>query len=173
MDYYSESVKYAREYASKRHQSTNQYYDGKRYVTHLDMVFETARRYEHLLPERYAELVFKACYTHDLIEDCRVTYSEIKDMFGGIVAEITLAVTTGKGRNRREKHNYLYYTDISNTQYATFVKICDRIANVRYSKEKANEGKLKMYKDEYPLFREYLYTEEYNEMWEELDKLLK
>jgi hypothetical protein len=43
-------------------------------------------------------------------------------------------LTNEKGKNRKERANAKYYEGIRNTPYAVFVKICDRIANVEYSK---------------------------------------
>lgn len=172
MDYYSESVLYNRELCKKYHYSTAHFYDKKPYIYHLDMVYEVAYKYKHLLPERYTELVFIACYTHDLIEDCRFTYHDVRKQFGGIVAEITYAVSTEKGKTRKERANEKYYDGIRNTQYATFVKLCDRIANVRHSKDTQGHSKFEMYKDEHKYFSDMLYSDEYKEMWDELDELL-
>ena len=44
------------------------------------------------------------------------------------------AVSNEKGKNRKERANDKYYEGIRNTEGASFVKICDRIANVQYSK---------------------------------------
>ena len=42
--------------------------------------------------------------------------------------------TNEKGKNRKERANDKYYEGIRNTPGAVFVKLCDRIANVQYSK---------------------------------------
>jgi hypothetical protein len=53
---------------------------------------------------------------------------------GQEAADIIYAVTNEKGKNRSERANDKYYEGIRNTKGAVFVKLCDRIANVQYSK---------------------------------------
>ena len=43
-------------------------------------------------------------------------------------------MTDKKGKTREERAEDRYCEDIRNTPGASFVKMCDRIANVRYSK---------------------------------------
>ncbi len=51
------------------------------------------------------------------------------------VAEIVYACTNEKGRNRKERQNFKYYKGIRDTKYAPYIKACDRLANIEYSKE--------------------------------------
>jgi (p)ppGpp synthase/HD superfamily hydrolase len=53
---------------------------------------------------------------------------------GQEVADIVYAVTNEKGKNRKERGGVKYYEGIRQTPGAVFVKLCDRIANVQYSK---------------------------------------
>jgi (p)ppGpp synthase/HD superfamily hydrolase len=76
----------------------------------------------------------RATWGHDLIEDCRVSYNDVKNHLGQEAADIVYAVTNEKGKNRSERANDKYYEGIRNTPGAVFVKLCDRIANVQYSK---------------------------------------
>jgi (p)ppGpp synthase/HD superfamily hydrolase len=76
----------------------------------------------------------RATWGHDLIEDCRVSYNDVKNHLGQEAADIIYAVTNEKGKNRSERANDKYYEGIRNTKGAVFVKLCDRIANVQYSK---------------------------------------
>lgn len=123
----------------KRHKDTNHYYDEYLpYEFHLRMVAGVCEEFHSLV---YNDLNYPAyrklqlaCYGHDLIEDARVSYNDVKNMLGFIVAEIVFALSTDRGRTREERANDDYYELIRNTSGATFVKLCDRIANVRYSK---------------------------------------
>ncbi len=81
------------------------------------------------------ELIRAGCWLHDVIEDCRLTYNDVKAEMGMEVSEIAYALTNEKGRNRRERANDKYYEEIRSTPLAAFVKLCDRIANVRYSSQ--------------------------------------
>jgi (p)ppGpp synthase/HD superfamily hydrolase len=83
-------------------------------------------------------VIYLACWGHDLIEDTRVSYNDVShrlDHAGYFdVADIIYAVTNEKGKNRKERANEKYYEGIRSTPGAVFVKLCDRIANVQYSK---------------------------------------
>jgi (p)ppGpp synthase/HD superfamily hydrolase len=88
-----------------------------------------------------------ATWGHDLIEDCRVSYNDVKNHLGQEAADIIYAVTNEKGKNRSERANDKYYEGIRNTPGAVFVKLCDRIANVQYSKM-TKSRMFEMYKKE-------------------------
>jgi (p)ppGpp synthase/HD superfamily hydrolase len=123
----------AREWAEELHLGTNHRYDDHPYTYHLEMVVAVAGRYLHCIPESDRPAVLAACWLHDAIEDCRVTYNNVKERFGQQVAELVYALTNEKGRNRAERANDRYYAGIRATKHATFVKLCDRIANASYS----------------------------------------
>ena len=137
----------------EQHHNTNHFYDTYLpYEFHLRMVHQVAMEFKHLLDdtkdyftgERYRgpnqdqvtlqEACLIATYGHDLIEDCRVSYNDVKQHLGQEAADIIYAVTNEKGKNRSERANDKYYEGIRNTPGAVFVKLCDRIANVQYSK---------------------------------------
>jgi (p)ppGpp synthase/HD superfamily hydrolase len=137
-----------------QHKNTNHFYDGELpYSFHLKMVVNVFDDFKHLLPENlYIEtddrapdwdvtqhVIRLACWGHDLIEDTRVSYNDVKNQLDGYsgysyIADIIYAVTNEKGKNRKERANEKYYEGIRSTSGAVFVKLCDRIANVQYSK---------------------------------------
>jgi len=119
----------------EQHRSTNHFYDGYiPYEFHLNMVAKVAMDYQHLIAQNDRTSVILAAYGHDLIEDTRINYNDVKEVLGEIAADIIYAVTNEKGKTRKERANYKYYEGIRKTPYAIFVKLCDRIANVQYSK---------------------------------------
>jgi (p)ppGpp synthase/HD superfamily hydrolase len=142
----------------EQHEKTNHYYDEYLpYSFHLRMVAQVYKDFKHVLSKNLFtvkeevqrgswetfdvtdEVIELACYGHDLIEDCRVSYNDVKtnlDEYSGYshIADIIYAVTNEKGKNRKERANDKYYEGIRNTPGAVFVKLCDRIANVQYSK---------------------------------------
>jgi (p)ppGpp synthase/HD superfamily hydrolase len=159
-------------YAKKCHEETNHKYDkDKPYEVHLKMVYTYAGKYKKLVSPELYKYILGACWTHDTIEDTRQTYNNVKDACGEIIAEITYAVTNEKGKTRKERANDKYYEGIRNTPGATFVKMCDRLANVKYSVENNSSMKDK-YKKEYPDFKKNLYLSEYKPMFDELEQLL-
>jgi len=125
----------------KQHESTNHMYDTYLpYEFHLRMVAKVVEKFIELIPNlndgetALRDTVILAAYGHDLIEDTRVSYNDVKENLGLGSADIIYACTNEKGKNRKERANEKYYEGIRNTQGAVFVKLCDRIANVQYSK---------------------------------------
>lgn len=141
------------------HEKTNHFYDNYLpYEFHLRMVNNVAQQFKHLLDDdvdyyvdyytgkkeyghhgrdetvTLREAVMIAVWGHDLIEDARVSFNDVKMHLGPEAADIVYAVTNEKGKNRAERANAKYYEGIRNTPGAVFVKLCDRIANVQYSK---------------------------------------
>lgn len=159
-----------KEYAILCHQLVNHKYDGYPYSHHLQMVVNTAMKYQYLLPDYIRETVFDACWAHDILEDTQETYHNLKEATNTAVADIVYACTTEKGRNRAERANDKYYQGIRETPYATFVKLCDRIANVTYSKQQGS-GMFEKYKKENGHFKQQLWDKEYAEMFDELTRL--
>lgn len=166
-----------------KHIETNHYYDQYLpYEFHLRMVKQAFDDFKHLLPKNmYTEpntttihppdyikditedVIEYACWGHDLIEDTRTNYNECARELGVNVADIIYAVTNEKGKNRNERANSSYYNGIRNTPGASFVKLCDRIANIQYSK--LTKSKMfDMYKKEYTHFANELFLVDYKEM---------
>lgn len=122
-------------WAISRHSATNHYYDTYLpYEFHLRMVNKVCDDFIYLIDQADWIIVKAACWCHDLIEDTRTSYNEVSDKYGKRVADIVFAVTNEKGRTRAERANETYYVGIKADDLAVFVKLCDRIANVQYSK---------------------------------------
>lgn len=129
-DLFSEQV----QWCIDQHKNTNHFYDTYLpYEFHLRMVVNVAEDFIHLPENRWSDLKL-ACWGHDLIEDTRVSYNDCRKVLGEYVADIIYAVTNEKGKIRSERANGKYYQGIIDTPGAVFVKLCDRIANVQYSK---------------------------------------
>jgi (p)ppGpp synthase/HD superfamily hydrolase len=162
----------AKEFAFNAHNLTNQLYNNHPYSFHLAMAVAVGEKFIHLIPIKDQDNVIAGIYCHDLIEDTTTNYNDIKTTTNEMVAELAYACTNEKGRNRKERANDKYYEGIRNTKYATFVKLCDRISNVEYSIQ--IDKMVALYRKEYEHFKKMLYVEgEYEEMWNELDILLK
>lgn len=150
----------------QQHEDSNHMYDTYLpYTFHLRMVVQAYNDFKHLLPanmltredpcyhnsfetvDETRSAVEYACWGHDLIEDTRVSYNDVKDKLGYNAAEIIYAVSNEKGKTRKERANDKYYEGIRNTPGAVFVKLCDRIANVQYSKM-TKSRMFEMYKKE-------------------------
>lgn len=124
------------------------------------------------------EIVVMACMGHDLIEDARVTYNDIITMLsdtpgkGSRVADIIYCCTEDKGRNRAERHSQRFYDQLYANKLATFVKLCDIIANIKYSLL-TNSTMFNKYKKEHSKVVDYLYTDDYMDMLIYMDNLFK
>ncbi len=136
------------------------------------MVYEYGEKYKHLLDVNIIDICLSGCWVHDTIEDARQTYNDVKKVLGEEVAEIAYALTNEKGRNRKERANDKYYNGIIETKGARFVKICDRLANIKYSTTK-NSNIKSVYLKEFNDFKLKLYHDDYDEMFKEMEELLK
>ncbi|MEM7658224.1 MAG: phosphohydrolase [Bacteroidota bacterium] len=137
------------------------------------MVAEAAKPFVKELPAETQEIILAACWCHDLIEDARETYNDVKKVLGEPVAELVYALTNEKGRTRAERANEKYYAGIRSTPYATLIKVCDRIANVRHSKAKGSRM-FQVYGMEYVGFKRHLYQAgEWEDAWQTLEQLLE
>jgi len=153
----------AREFAIKAH-GNQTYGTGEPYIVHLEAVANVL--FEFGFDD--VDLVASALL-HDTIEDTTVNYSDIKNEFNGVIAELVYAVSDELGRNRKERHDKTY-PKIAQSPRAIILKLADRIANVRASV--ISGDKLDMYKKEYADFRLGLYNGDNLAMWDEIDKLL-
>lgn len=168
-----ELVKKAKKYAIKSHKKVNQKYDGKSYSVHLKMVYYFGCKFAYLLPANAnISLVLASLWVHDLIEDARKTYNDIKAALGIEVADIAYALTNDKGKTRSERAGNKYYKGILAVEFADYAKICDRLANVSYSVKKGSDM-AKKYKQESAHFKEKLYSDKYKDMFDEMDEILK
>lgn len=187
----------ARDFAIEAHASTNHYYDGDLvpYEFHLRLVVKTAKDFQDLataLCEAYYDKakvhnltvkdIIDGCWLHDTIEDVRVNYNDIMFLYNEDlhsenvnrnVAEIVRAVTNiTRGRTRAERMSEEVYNDIRNTPGATFVKLCDRIANAQYSLMMGS-NMLKKYRSENNEFLNKLDGFEFQRLTPMVEKLLK
>ena len=173
------------DWAIEQHRSTNHFYDEYLpYEFHLRMVTNVVDNPLFLnvinseFPPTKNELLAAAA-GHDLLEDCRCSYNDIKSFISSncigvnsyIVVELIYAVTNNKGRNRKERANDSYYEGIRFTPGATLIKLADRIANIQYGKL-TNSRQLEMYKKEHEVFKSKLYNEKYKVMFDYLEELI-
>lgn len=161
MNYVETKVKEARMVAVKAH--SGQYYDDIfPYEKHLDDVDNVLTSHGII-----AAKLRQAAFLHDVIEDCDVSYNDIKNYFGLEVAEIVYRVTDELGRNRKERKAKTL-PKIAESKDAVIIKLADRIANIQHG------GKVDMYKKEYEEFRAVLYQHDRlsEPLWETLDGLM-
>lgn len=162
-------------FAIKAHDDTNHRYDNDKfpYSVHLAHVVDVGYRFAHKvgLNDDEVAITIAACWCHDTIEDARISYNDLKKVLGTSVAEIVRAVTNyGRGRNRAERMPSFVYEDIAKTPLATFVKLCDRIANIEYSFN-TKSSMFSKYANEHAEFKEKLYNDRYAVMFDYIESL--
>ena|SRR3990167_9961977 len=142
------SPKLAENLATTAH--AGQLYDDKiPYIRHPGMVVAVLERFGITRSEMVC-----GGWCHDVIEDSRNSYNDVKKELGAEVAELVYAVTSELGRDRKER-NQKTYGKIRASRDALILKLADRIANLEYSS--ANGGKAEMYRAEFPEFYDALY----------------
>jgi len=147
----------------------NQFYGELPYERHLEEVVLTLQEFGIR-----DGIVLSAAWLHNSLENTIVTHPLLESIFGSEVADIVFDVTNEPGKNRKEilektasktKENYAALT----------IKLAGRIVNTEFSID--NNLKLyKMYKKEFPRFKELLYRENEKDrividLWEHLEAL--
>ena len=172
-----------RKICAKFHEDVNHTYGDNPYSYHLSMVESFAlfclkdKDVRDKLKGDDIRNILIACWGHDLIEDCRLTYNDVVEHFNVEVADMVYALTNEKGKTRLERASEKYYNEMKRVPFAVFVKLCDRAANVSYSIKVNNERMYQKYVDEYSKFKSLLYDESslefflHEAMWKTLDKL--
>ena len=161
----------AKFYAIEKHKYVNQSYDIYPYSFHLDMVYKVAKRYIDLVPIQDQEEVLAAVWVHDIIEDARENYNDVLEETNETVAEYAFALTNPKGKNRADRNRKEYYDGLKLYKHASFIKLCDRIANVEFSR-KSGGSMYKKYQKEAKEFRSKLDDGRWDEMWKHLESKL-
>ena len=166
-DKYRAQIEAIRQRAHELHDNVNQTYgDDLPYGFHLDMVAEGVDEFGHLVCVREDDVlpIFFGAFFHDTIEDTRQSYNDVmkearkwlSEEQALMATEIVYALTNDKGRTRAERAGEKYYKGIRATPYVTFVKLCDRLANVTYTcsvdSGKSGFRMREVYKSEMPHF---------------------
>jgi (p)ppGpp synthase/HD superfamily hydrolase len=158
----------AKKYGCEMHAKVNHLYDGKPYETHLSIVERYCKKYAGLVEEPQRENFISSAWVHDIIEDCRETYNDVKKELNEEIAELVYAVTNEKGKTRKERASEKYYSEMKLVPNAVLLKLCDRLANVYYSAQSGSRM-LKAYKKEHEEFKILLFDEKYKEVFEEIE----
>lgn len=157
-------------FALMTHHGCRQRYDKfYPYFYHLNMVNKFALKFSHIV--NFNINVCIGALFHDLIEDCRLTYNDVKQKWGVEVADIVFACTELRGRNRAERHGPEYYALLKTSELGSFVKICDVIANMTMG-TMTGSSMLKKYRKDYPKFKELLYRDNFKEMFDYIESNL-
>jgi (p)ppGpp synthase/HD superfamily hydrolase len=158
---------FAQGYAARAHM--RQKYGTVPYMVHVGQVVDIVKRHNFGSP-----LILEAAWLHDVLEDTSTLKFDLLAVFDPLVVD-TVWKVTGTGKNRKER-NADVYIKAKHNEWATAIKIADRIANLRYSYEYREFGsrKLQMYLKEHPEFvlaLKFHAMEAVRPLWRELDEL--
>jgi hypothetical protein len=166
----------ARAFATQVH--ADQKYDSgtEPYVVHLAEVRDVLVEFgwQANAPSYELDLLVSA-WLHDVLEDTDISFSEIHEKFGLKVADLVWAVT-GVGGSRKAR-NEDAYEKMRSLPVAIPLKLADRIANARASKQTSPNKLYAMYRSEYVDFYGRLWPstnpdDRSSRMWVALDLLL-
>ena len=153
------------------------YADKYPYSMHLSFVEAQGNKFIHLVDAIWIPTVLYSLIAHDAIEDARMTFNDIFKLvvkyephIATSVAQIVYCVTDEKGRDRLERKNDKYYSELKKNKLAVFVKLSDLAANTLFSKLSGSSMYSK-YKKEFPKFKEKVYIEEYKEFFDYVENL--
>lgn len=166
------------DWVDTQHTLVGQTYDVHDYSFHTNKVAEIAKHYGGLLlDDSEREIAILAGKAHDIIEDTNNNYNDLVIILEQLecpysvnVADVVYNVSNELGKNRKERA-LKTYPKIASCKKSIFVKLCDRIANVRYSVE-VNSRLLEVYRKENHEFRKMLdLYPQFKPMWDELDSV--
>ena len=174
-----ETFKIIREYAEKCHDDANCKYNGGSYMFHVDKVVYAVETYQDIfIYKSDKEITIAAAYGHDLVEDAKQTFNDMKTILGVEAAKVVLRVTDVPAENRLMKHLLTMGKTVEDYR-AIILKMCDIWANATYSKTSGGSMYSK-YVEEYqyrkPIFqlglkwyKNFLNQEILKQLWAELD----
>jgi len=151
-----------------------QYDDVHPYSFHLALVYVQYNRWKHLLEfktRQEREIVENAIWGHDLIEDERVTYNDIKNRVGERTADIIFGVTDSQGKTRAERKDDAFWKRLTADELSVFVKLCDVMANALYS-YMTGSSMYDKYGKEFPDFKMKAFVPKFKPMFDQLEKIL-
>jgi (p)ppGpp synthase/HD superfamily hydrolase len=160
-----------REIATRYH--LDQTYDGKDYVSHLDSVYDVVKQHIDLIGDEYEidiNNLAALSYLHDILEDTEMSEFKLEEMISPEVKEMVANLYVNKA-----KHIDDYYFKIAKDIHTAYLKLCDRIANVKYSVNNdtpKSQRVLKKYRAEQPIIESYIQYDELQPMLDELNELL-
>jgi (p)ppGpp synthase/HD superfamily hydrolase len=154
----------AKLFAKEKHK--HQKYGEHDYEVHFLEVYSLVKKYQGSFDAIVASLL------HDTIEDTQTTRDEISQEFSPQIAHIVDLLTDKPGSNRTERHLKTYHR-IRQSEDATLVKLCDRLANMSFCLRMKDYSKAKMYVKEYLPFKFALYSEviQHQVVYEKLDEV--
>lgn len=117
-------------FAKKKHKNTKRD-DGSPYILHPMRVAELVKNNKR---SKNQAMLYKAALLHDTLEDTYTSYRELKEKFTEDVASLVMELSTAKlailYTGNGEKSDYLSKKMLNMSNYALYIKLCDRLDNI-------------------------------------------
>ncbi len=136
-------------FADKKHKGIMRD-DGTPYITHPMQVAEYVRQFK---VSKNASMLYMAAVLHDTLEDTYTSYRELCETFSEEVASIVMELSTAKfaplwiSSGDGGKAEYLAKKMEHMTNYALYIKLCDRLHNLTTLKGCAKEKQARTVND--------------------------
>ena len=119
----------ALKFATKKHSGQFRKISGLPYVTHP---IEVAKLVEQFKSSKNMTELKVAALLHDTLEDTDATFSEIAMEFSPLIANLVLELTSDSLEIKKtSKCEYLKRKMLGMSSYGLFIKLCDRLSNLR------------------------------------------
>ncbi len=124
-----------------------QQYGIKPYLYHLLDVWFEAEKFcnENNIKSNKMDVILSVCALHDILEDTTLYENKLKQISNKVYTNVKLLT--------KKPPLDTYYIEISKSEIASIVKLCDRICNVRECIRNRNYHKLKKYISESKQFK--------------------
>lgn len=98
------------------------------YIVHPISVFSIVKKYKE---SKNIDEILASSILHDIIEDTTVSYEELKEIFGKMVADIVLELTNDKSLIKKiGKLDYYQHKLLQLSSYALTIKLSDMLDNI-------------------------------------------
>lgn len=175
---------YVLAYATQKHAGQFRA-DGKTpYIEHPKLVAKLVRFFVNQFGREEDKsalpVLAAAALLHDTVEDTYISYRGLKEMFGDTVAGLVMDVSTvDYDKNEKGKDRYLAEKMTTISDYALFLKLADRLANVldseqlnlerKFKLRKGTENILKFVEDKRGRYFSELIREIFDALWDALN----
>ncbi len=154
------------------------------YIEHPKLVAKIVKYYIIKFGNKYdfenLPLLVAAAYLHDIVEDTYVSYLELKERFGDTVSGLVMDVSTvDYDKKEKGKDRYLAEKLTMVSEYAVFLKLADRMANVldseqlnlgeKFKLRKGTENILKFVEDVRGRYFTKMLNAIFDDLWEVLN----
>lgn len=122
----------ALKFARLKHDGQKRKFSGEPYITHCINVYKSVIEVVNITSDTGITNIAIAALLHDIVEDTDTSINEIREIFGGRVAELVMALTNDPVQIERVgKTQYLSDKIVELDDDALLIKLADRLDNIQ------------------------------------------